>query len=378
MLWRKLLIALALLPVLGVLLVAATPQGRTGFKTVLFIPQVLPSIPIHPQEWFTDDPIRQEVSYPIPSGQGVADLYTPTGEGEYASVLLFLGVNPAGRDDDRVVNLANALARSGMVVMIPWSDTMTQKRIETTEIENLVSAYQYLLDLDMVDPERAGMGGFCVGASLAMVAAQDRRIRDQVSFFNSFGGYYDMADLLRSISSESRAYDGAVEPWNPKSLTREVFTTHLIEGVEDNGERELLTRHFIEGAQIAEESIAALSPGASAAYRLLKGTSYEEAGALLGELSPKTLEFIRRVSPSTNINQLKARVLIMHDREDRLVPAEESRRLEDRIAKSGNVYRTEFSFFQHVTPSRSVSPPVSAREAIKLFLHMYNIVKETT
>ena len=377
MLWRKLLIALALLPVLGVILVAATPQRRIGFKTVLFIPQVLPSIPIRPQEWFTDDPIRQEVSYPIPSGQGVADLYTPADEGEHAAVLLFLGVNPAGRDDDRVVNLANALARSGMVVLIPWSDTMTQKRIETAEIENLVSAYQYLVDLDMVDPERAGMGGFCVGASLAMVAAQDHRIRDQVSFINSFGGYYDIADLLRSISSESRAYDGAVEPWDPKSLTREVFTAHLIEGVEDNGERELLTRHFIDGAQIAEESIAALSPGASAAYRLLKGTSYEEAGALLGELSPKTLEFIRRVSPSTNINQLKAQVLIMHDREDRLVPAEESRRLEDRIAENGNVYRTEFSFFQHVDPTRSVSPPVFAREAIKLFLHMYHIVKET-
>ena len=33
------------------------------------------------------------------------------------------------------------------------------------------------------------MGGFCVGASSATVAAHDSRIREQVKFVNFFGGY---------------------------------------------------------------------------------------------------------------------------------------------------------------------------------------------
>ena len=50
----------------------------------------------------------------------MADVYAPAGGGKRGAVLLFMGVNPAGKDDPRVVNLANGLARAGMVVMIPW------------------------------------------------------------------------------------------------------------------------------------------------------------------------------------------------------------------------------------------------------------------
>ena len=72
---------------------------------------------------------------------------------------MFLGVNPAGRDEPRVVGLAEGFERSGVVVMIPWSDTMTQRRVTVDDVDNLVSAFQYMLSLDAVDPQRAGMGG---------------------------------------------------------------------------------------------------------------------------------------------------------------------------------------------------------------------------
>ena len=97
---------------------------------------------------------------------------------------------------------------------------------------------------------------------------------------------------------------------------------------------------------------------------------------LIKQLSAEALEAMRLVSPRTNIDNLKARVLIMHDREDALVPAEESRRLAEALGENRNTYYTEFSLFQHVDPTRSVSPPVYAREAFKFFLHMYNIIKE--
>ena len=127
--WLKRL-ALAMLAaiVIAAIVIAVTPQGRTGVKTALFLPQILPEFPVKPQGWFTGTPTRQNVSYPIASGSGNADVYVPASDGLHSAVLLFLGVNPAGRDDPRVVGLAEGLARSGVVVMIPWSDTMTQQQ----------------------------------------------------------------------------------------------------------------------------------------------------------------------------------------------------------------------------------------------------------
>ena len=146
-----------------VVLTAASAQGRTAVSALLFIPQVVPSVPVKPQTWFAPDPVRSAVAYPAADGAGDADLYAPAGDGVHSGVLLFLGVNPAGKDDPRVVNLAEGLARAGMVVLIPWSDDMTEKRVSPEDVDNLVRAYEYLLSLDGVDAERSGMGGLLRG-----------------------------------------------------------------------------------------------------------------------------------------------------------------------------------------------------------------------
>ena len=369
-------VAVGVLAVLAVAaaLMAILPQGRTAIKTALFIPQTLPTIPIKPQEWFTRDPVRMEVEFPDGDGLGVADLYAPAGDGIHGAVLLFLGVNPAGRDDPRVVNLAEGLAQSGVIVMIPWSDNMTDKRVSPTEIDALARAYEYMISLDRVDPDRSGMGGFCVGASFAAVAAQDERIREQVKFVNFFGGYYDASDLAASVVSESRFYGDTVEAWTPDSLSVEVVAAHLIDGISDADERALLESEFV--AEDARADVSVMSPEARIVHRLLSGVSYDEARRLISELPASMRLKLDAISPATRIENLKARALIMHDKADSLVPSEESRRLADALSERGDVYHTEFSLFQHVDPTRPVSPPIYARELFKLYLHMYKVLRE--
>ena len=373
---RRVLIPAALVFIIVAIIGVITPQGRVAIHTLLFLPQVLPGLPFKPQQWLIRSPIREEVRFPIKSGDGAADLYVPAGGGKHSAVLLFLGVNPAGRDDPRVVGLAEGLARTGTVVMIPWSDSMTQKRVTIAEIDNLVMAFQYLRGLDIVDSDRVGMGGFCVGASFATVAAQDVRIHEQVRFVNFFGGYYDALDLVKSVVTRSRFYGGEVEGWNPNSLSVEVVTVHLIEGVQDKEERRLLTQTFLESKSKQAINLERLSLGATAVYKLLEGPDFDEVDKLLGQLPEATLDSLRRISPSANLERLRARVLIMHDREDDLVPSEESRRFVDSLDENQSAYYTEFSLFQHVDPTRAVSPPVFVREAFKLFLHMYNVIDE--
>ena len=369
------LVLLGWLLALGVAL-AATPQARTAIHTLMLVPQLLPTIPVKPQQWFVGEPARRPVVYTSGDKLEEADLYLPPGGGRHGAVLLFLGVNPAGKDDERVVNLANGLARAGLVVMIPWSDRMTQKRVHAEEVDNLVAAFRYMRTLEEVDPRRLGMGGFCVGASLAAVAAQDERIRDQVQFVNFFGGYYDARDLVKSVVAESRFYDRSSQAWAPDSLSVEVVTTHLVESVPDPDERALLSGWFEDGPAPATIDDEALSAEARAVSALLSGPTLDEADDLLAKLPERALADLAAISPSEGIGRLSARTLIMHDRQDELVPSEESRRMADAMRAGGNVYYTEFSFFKHVDPTRPASPAVFARESFKLYLHLYNVLRE--
>ena len=368
--------AIAVLAAILVIFIALTPQGRTAFHTALFVSQVL-RLPGTPQSWFTAEPLREQVSFQNASGTGAADVYRPPnarGSSPRAGVLIFLGANAAGRDDPDVVNFGNALARSGFVAMFYWSPTMgLRHNLDPEEIENLVWAFQYLAGLDYVDHGKVGMGGICVGASFALVAAADPRIRDQVSFVNAFGPYYNATDLFLQIASRSRFGEDGSEDWQPDQLTLRVFANELIETLEDPADRKIMSRLHLERTAVPEEELHGLSRAAQRIQQLLDGTSLEEAEAIIQGLPVEFRSGLESISPSAHVGDVSAKVAILHDRKDQLIPAAESRRLFDAMEPRGNVRYTELQGFDHVRPGSGLWG--AGKDGVRLFRHTYGIIR---
>ena len=372
---RRAFLALVVIGSLLTIFIAATPQGKAGFRAALFVPQVL-EVPFKPQPWFASDPVRHEVTYPQEIGTGVADVYRiPDGEPR-AAVLLFLGANAAGRDDEDVVNLGNALARGGFAVMFHWSPTMAlQHNIDPVEIDNLVRAFQFLEQQDWVDSKRVGIGGFCVGASFSLVAAADPRISDRVRFVNAFGPYFDAEDLLLQVVTRSRLYQGVRTPWQPDSLTLEVFANELIETVDDMADIDLLTKKYLTGE--LRDGQPATSAGQTV-DRLLEGVSLGEAAGLYATLPEEFREAMDQISPSRYVDDIKAELLVLHARDDELVPSAESRRLAEAMADRGDVRYTELLSFDHVRPAGGTGTWRLFKEGFKLYRHMYGVMRAGT
>ncbi len=365
------------LVVLGALLtlfIAVTPQGKAGFHTILFVAQVM-DVGIKPQTWFTDEPLRHEAHYQSSDGTAAADVYRPDDGKRHAAVVLFLGANAAGRDDPDVVNLGNALARAGYAVMFHWSPTMAlQANIDPAETGNLVWAFQYLAEREYSDPDRVGLGGFCVGASFALVAAADPRIREQVYFVNAFGPYYDARTLLLQAASRSAIYNGERTPWEPDPLTMRVLANELIETLNAPGDVETLTSRYLAGRPMSPAEAEALSPLGRTVMALLDGVNPKEAEALYEALPPEFRDDLAGISPSAHIADVRARLLVMHARHDRLVPAAESRRLAAAMQDRGSVRYTEVLAFDHVRPSGGGLGTLLG-EAARLYRHMYGIIR---
>ena len=356
------------------LFIALTPQGRAGFHTTLFLTEVL-DMPVKPQSWFTEEPLRHEVSYPSPEGTSVAQVYRAPGGKPRAGAVLSLGVYDAGFDGPEVVNLGNALARAGYVVMYHWSPSMSLRyRIEPYELENLVSAFLYLEDQNYVDRERAGLGGFCVGASFALVAAADARIRERVYFVNAFGPYYDAESLLLQAASRSVVYDGERTPWEPHDLTMRVLANELIDTLDNPSDTEILALHYDREKPIALRELDSLSPQGRRVAQLLGGVEPTEGVSLVAMLPTGFQEDLDRISPSSHVSDIKARLLVMHDRDDLLVPAAESRRLLEAIRDRGNVRYTELLAFDHVAPTGGGILTFMG-QAARLYRHMYEIIR---
>ena len=367
-----------LLVVSGALLalfVALTPQGRASFHAVLFVSQVL-ELPVRPQAWFTDEPFRHEAHYPSSRGASAAHVYRlPDGEPR-AAVVLSLGVTAEGLEDPLVVNLGNALARAGIVVMFDWSPDMGQGyQLDPNEPDNLVSAFLYLEGQEYVDRERVALGGFCVGASVALVAAAAPRIRDRVYLVNAFGPYFDARGLVLQAASRSVVYESERTPWEPSPLTMRVMANELIETLDHAGDAALLKHRYANGyPDHHTEGLELLSQQGRTVSRLLGGVEPEEAEALYSTLPNSLRRDLASISPSVRIADVRARILVLHDRNDRMVPAAESRRLVEAVRERGNFRHTEVLAFDHVTlTDRGAFTLVS--EAARLYRHMYEIVR---
>ena len=214
-----------------------------------------------------------------------------------------------------------------------------------------------------------------VGASLATVAAQDDRIAEQVKFINFFGGYFDARNLLTAVLSQTRFGNNGKEMWIPSDQAKEVVARHLIRLVPLEEERQFLNERFLSVGGIERIDTTALSQTASIVHQLLSGVSYEVADDLINDL-PKTVhEDLLAISPTQNLDSLRAKMMIMHDMNEANVPSGESRLLAQAIKSNNDVSHTEFRFFRHMDPEEPVGVITKSVDAFKLFMHLYQVVR---
>lgn len=371
---------LVLLMLVAVLLAATVwPPGRAMASTLLLMPELFPNAPARPLDWLTPAPTRTTIQIHDGNRTAIATLYDPGTPGLHGAAIIFLGVSPAGLDDPRVVRLGEGFARIGIVTLIPQSQDLIHSKVDPGEVGELIAAFEYLSKRSDVDPGRIGIGGFCIGAGLSLVAAEDPRISERVALVNSFTGYDDLSSYAVSILTHTiQPYPprpGVQRlPWKPAPNAVAVLDEHLISLDPNPAERKALRAAALD-PKAPRPDETRLSPIGRQIWTLLTTRDPATAERLLAELPPTDEALLRQLSPSSHLADLHAKVFVMHDHDDSTVPYVQSRLLVAHLRPGQGEY-DEFRFFQHVTPgTASVSPLVFIRDAARLTWHMFQIIE---
>ncbi len=356
------------------LLIAVVPQGRDGLNTALLILDVLEDS-YSPRALFGPQVQRYRVHYETSTGGSVAEIYRVPADRLRPAVVLSLGVTQEGFDHPHAVTLGNALARAGIVVMYHWPAEMSYEfSLDPREIDSIVSAYLYLEQQEYVDPDRIGLGGFCVGGSFALVAAADPRILDRVGLVSAFGPYFNGEDIVLQAVSNTAMYRGRATPWQPDPDTMAVITNELLETVAGTPDAAVLAGAVKGEVPVGAGDSTMLSPAGRAVGSLLKGVSYEEAKILFDALPVEFRRELDSISPSSVVNQVRSQILILHTRSDNVIPVAESLRLEEAFRARVKVRFTEVVDFEHTRPAQG-GVPTRLRQLVQLYSHMYEIVR---
>lgn len=354
-------------------IVLVSHEGRVAIRTGFIVADALteggrPAPPL------TSEPLVETVSYPYVGGTARGTLHRPQAGGRHGAVIFVLGINP-DLNDALLQRFARLLARQGVVVLVAEPVHLQDGQITPQEVEGLIGAFQFLRAAPYVEPKRVGYAGFCVGASLSLIAAADPRISSDVKFVNFFGGYFSGKDLVAAMTTRQVALDGTRAPWEPNDTALAWMAAQLIDGLDDPAARPVLERAVTGGGASAAE-LDGLSLGARSVYNVLVNRDPARAAEVYARLPLGLRERLDALSPEHRLDWLQTKVYIMHDRQDTYVPYTESRHLFAALAAYPRKHFTEFGIFQHMLPNRPVDQQEFLGEAWKLFGHLYLLMLE--
>jgi fermentation-respiration switch protein FrsA (DUF1100 family) len=304
---------------------------------------------------------------PVRQSELRADLYLPGREGKHGGLVMVPGFTEFGKDDARVVWLARHLARIGFVVLVPDLPGLRSWRAREADVGDMVDSFRYLATCSPgLRPDRLGLMGFSYGAGPTVIAAADSAIADQVRFVISFGGYFDLVDVIRFVTTGHFAWEGhrGHIPSSPHARGR--FLLANLDLVQEAQDQEILVavaKGLADGEWRPTVRTDRLSPWGAALYALLMNTDPERVDALIERLDPRIRERIACLSPSRVIERLQAHLVIIHGLEDDYIPYSESLRLAAAAPRKGHVHLALTRLISHVDVVGPDLRPAGSRRA---------------
>ncbi|HLI71489.1 MAG TPA: hypothetical protein VKV19_17170 [Ktedonobacteraceae bacterium] len=373
-------VILALLFCLGCFL-SLFPAGRAFTRSALLLPALLSAS--EPAPLVTaGDPVsftRMTVSSSI--GPVFLDIYQPSTPAPPVPGGREAIVDVPGAGDNRavpqLVNLSEALAHEGIVVVNVGTPAIFNYQLEARDGEAVVRAFQLMQHWPGVNPNHIGIIAFSVGGLLADMGAANPLIRTHVAFVASLGSYVDATSLLRVLGARSQVINGQKQPWQPIPPVSYTLV-HTVSSLLSPSERALLQKAFPlnnPGPRLTAQQQAQLSPSAAAFYHLLEGDQPAQVARNLAALSPQMKALLVQLSPLSVLDQIRAPIYLLHDRNDTSIPFSQALEFASALARLHHHYTfAAYSIFSHVQVQSNLGLQEELGDGLKLFQTLNSIV----
>lgn len=381
----RLLVGVAVVVLVYAVSLLLLPPALTATRAVLLLPELI-QLPVAPLQHVTPRPQSLTTSYGSPPDR--LDVYIPAGaqpDRRLPAVVLVLGFHPVPVDDPAIVRIAEGISRLGVVVGVQESTSLMESRIDPQEPAHIADALLVLADRPEVDRERLGLIGFSAGGSLAMMAAADPRIADDLRFVSNFGGYADAETFLVDIATRTMELEGETLPWQPGLSIRLEILELMLQAVEPADQRDEL-RAAVDPIIRADEAPSGADPSlqtnfsgdALVAYRLLTAPDRAAARQALEGASADLRSDLAAISPLEVISQIEAQVFTLHGDTDNAIPISHAVMLHSAFEPEQVGHFTRFGQVGHEPPFQDGLELGDLPDLWQLTLYVHHIVAAAT
>lgn len=274
-------------------------------------------------------PVRKSIAYAVQGRLHHGDIYRSAGETR-AGIVLVPGVHPAGKDEPRLVAMANTLARAGFSVLVPDIPSLRKLKIRITQVQEIADALAYLISRQDLAPHgRAGIFAFSYAVGPSILAAAREGSRHQVRFIFGVGGYYDLHAVATFFTTGYFKVDGIWHYIKPNHYGMWVFALSNADFLTSRKDAETIRaiawRRLKHPEKGVEDLVRRLGPDGKALYTFLTNQDREKAAGLFAQLPEPIRAEVEALNLRTkDLSRITARVILVHGRNDSIIPYSES------------------------------------------------------
>jgi pimeloyl-ACP methyl ester carboxylesterase len=300
----------------------------------------------------TPAPSRLTIRYRRSAGPATADLYRSSTP-HNGAVVVVPGLTPDGKDDPRLVAFANSLARARFVVLVPDIANTRALKVAAADSVFISDAIEELAQRFATGSERpVGLVAISYAVGPALLAASQTPAGRHVGFIVAIGGYYDIEAAIAFVTTGYyRAPDGSWQHATPNEWGKWIFLRSNADRVTDRPDRDRLRkiadRKLANGAAGIGDLVAPLGPEGRAIYELIANRDPERVSALVARLPEAIRRELRQLDlKSRDLRRLPGRLIIVHGRDDAVIPYSESVKLAEAVGARAELFLIDH--FAHV------------------------------
>jgi pimeloyl-ACP methyl ester carboxylesterase len=290
----------------------------------------------------TRGPVRRSV-WTTPDGVG-GDIYRLDGrlDGEgRAALVLVPGASPEGKDHPHLIAFAESLARVGFVVHVPELPRLRRLQVSHADAVDIGAAVGAVAEATRARPVGIAAISYAVGP--AVIAALETPGGARAAFILGIGGYYDSRMAITYVTTgHFRAPGEASWRWQePNAYGKWVFVLSNLDRIENLDDRVALEAIARQGlaAPFAHAAAQGLGAEAQAVLALIANRDPDKAPALIDRLPPAMRAEIDSLSlAGLDLSGLRARLILVHGRDDGIIPSTESEALAEAVGDRSNLF----------------------------------------
>ena len=281
------------------------------------VPRLLQSIAAMPV-------IAKTLTIPSTAGIVKARLYTPASSPNAPGLVLIPGIHYLGMDEPRLMAFARSMSACGLQVFTPELPDSRDYRIQPSDVQAIGDSVQWLQN---TTGRPVGLMGLSFSGGLALMAAAEPPVSNEISFVFSVGAHDDLLRVATFYATEADPLpDGDVERAKPNNYGPWVLEYEHLEDFVPQADvaaiRPVLRARLYEDSALEMRLRANLTDAQKTEYGKLLDPKKEDA-ALFASNKKHAAE-MAAVSPAGHLAGLHVPVYLLHGRGDTLIPFAEA------------------------------------------------------